>query len=100
MLNAILAMTILGAVMGFILYIASVKFYVPVDERLEKTVEMLPGLNCGACGYPGCSGMAEALVNGSIDHITCTVCKPEQKAKIVEYLNSEVGPDGKKLNIK
>ncbi len=100
MLNAIIVMVVLGAVMGLILYVASVKFYVPVDERLSKTIEMLPGLNCGACGYPGCSGMAEAMIEGKSNRLTCPVCKPEQRLAILDYLNNQAGPDGTKLNIK
>ena len=100
MLNAVIVMVILGAVMGLILYIASIKFAVPVDERLAKTIEMLPGLNCGACGYPGCSGMAEAMLDGSSPSLTCPVCKPEQRQAIINYLNSQPGPDGQKLNIR
>lgn len=100
MINALLVMLGLGAAMGLILYIASVAFYVKVDERTEKTTSMLPGYNCGGCGFPGCSGLAEALVNGQTDTVNCKPCKPEQRAAIVDYLNASEGPNGEKIKVK
>ena len=54
----------LGLVFGLVLAAASKVFYVEVDPRLEKLNECLPGANCGGCGYPGCSGYAEAVLSG------------------------------------
>ena len=100
MFNVILVMLVLGCVLGAILYIASVAFHVEVDEREGKVAEMLPGYNCGSCGYPGCSGLAAALVNKETDTVNCRPCKSEQRAKIVDYLNSTPGPDGETLKVK
>ena len=94
MLNAILMMTVVSALMGLILGIAGKVFYVQVDERTETVTGMLPGYNCGGCGYPGCSGLAAALVDKELAVISCKPCKAEQKAKIVEYLANTPGPDG------
>ena len=99
MLSAVV-MFVLGAAMGLILYIASKAFFVAVDERVEKTTSMLPGYNCGSCGYPGCSGLATALINGETNVVSCKPCKPDQRAAIVEYLNNSTGPNGEKLNVK
>ena len=41
-------------VIGFLLAVASRVFSVKKDERIEKITELLPGANCGACGYSGC----------------------------------------------
>ena len=100
MLNAILVMLGLGCAMGLILYVASVAFYVKPDERVEKTTAMLPGYNCGGCGFTGCSGLAEALVKGETNTVSCKPCKPEQRKEIVDYLNASEGPNGEKLNVK
>ncbi len=59
---AIIAMAVLGAVLGLILAYASKKFHVETDPRVDQVLEALPGANCGACGYPGCSAYAEAVV--------------------------------------
>ena len=54
----------LGLTFGLILALASKVFYVETDPRLDQLNECLPGANCGGCGYPGCSGYAEAVLNG------------------------------------
>ena len=51
----------IGAIIGLVLAFASNVFYVE-DPRFDLLVENLPGFNCGACGYAGCSGMAESLL--------------------------------------
>ena len=58
----VIIMAVLGAVLGLILAIASKKFHVEVDLRTEAVSEVLPGANCGACGYAGCAAYAEAIV--------------------------------------
>lgn len=101
MIEAILMMIILGAILGCGLGIADKFLKVEVDERVETVAGMLPGYNCGGCGFAGCSGMADALVNGEVTVVgTCKPCKPDSKAKIAEYLNSTPGPDGKTCNVK
>ena len=51
----------IGLVLGLVLAVAAIILHVPVDERVEAVTEVLPGANCGACGYSGCSGYAKAL---------------------------------------
>ncbi|HHT24173.1 MAG TPA: RnfABCDGE type electron transport complex subunit B [Clostridiaceae bacterium] len=63
-----------GIVLGIILAVFSKLMAVEVDEKEEKIREMLPGANCGACGYTGCDGYAQALASGDEDNIT--LCKP------------------------
>lgn len=54
----------LGLLSGLFLMISFKKFYVQEDPRVEMLLEALPGANCGACGYSGCVGYAEALAGG------------------------------------
>ena len=66
-MDILIAIGILGGLallFGLVLAGASKVFYVEVDPRLEKLNECLPGANCGGCGYPGCGGYAEAVLNG------------------------------------
>lgn len=86
MLKAVLMMLVLGGLVGGLLGIASVKFHVEEDHRAEEILAMLPGYNCGGCGYPGCSGMAAALAEGSGDIASCKPSKPDVKEKIKQYL--------------
>lgn len=100
MLNAILMMLVLGAILGAGLGIAAKFLSVPPDERVETVTGLLPGYNCGGCGYPGCSGMAEAMVSGDELTFKCKPCKAEQKTKIIDYLANTPGPDGNTVTIK
>ena len=52
----------LGGMFGAILAVAGRKLAVHTDPRIEEITNMLPGANCGSCGYPGCGGLAEAAV--------------------------------------
>lgn len=64
-----------GLVFGLLLAFASVIFKVEVDERIEKIEEILPGANCGACGYAGCSAYAHAVVEQNAPVDCCSVGK-------------------------
>ena len=90
-LIAVVMMLVLGALLGLGLGFADRFLKVEADERVEKVTSMLPGYNCGGCGYPGCSGMAEAMVTKevqtfmtttSLDHLTNL--PPDLKALVVE----------------
>lgn len=76
MINAILiAAAVLGGMgilFGLILSFADKKFAVPVDERVTLVREAVAGANCGACGYPGCDGYADAVVKGEASIKLCT----------------------------
>lgn len=61
---AVIALACLGAVCSVLLIVAAKYMSVPVDEKLTAVRECLPGANCGACGYAGCDGYAEALASG------------------------------------
>lgn len=100
MINAILMMFVTGIILGGILALASKVFKVEIDEREKWVTEHLPGYNCGSCGYPGCSGLASALVGKTTDVVSCRPSKPEKRQEIVDYLNSTPGPDGEVLKVK
>lgn len=73
MLIAVIALAGLALIAGFGLAIAARLFAVDTDPRIEIVEEALPGVNCGACGYPGCSGLAKAIVEGKADVGDCPV---------------------------
>lgn len=64
-LTSVLTLFGLGLAAAAILAVASRVFYVEEDPRVEAVVEALPGANCGGCGYAGCEGYAQAVVNDS-----------------------------------
>lgn len=86
MIKGLVLMLVLGAICGLILGIASKVFHVEVDHRVEEVTALLPGYNCGGCGFPGCVGMAEALVAGDAKVEACKPSKADQKDAIKKYL--------------
>ena len=77
MLAAVLSLTVLGAVLGVVLGVANRFLQVEGNPLVDEVLEMMPGSNCGQCGFPGCSGAASAVVDGSA---AATVCPPGGKA--------------------
>lgn len=69
----VLIFAAIGAVAGILLVIASKALFVKTDERVSQIVEALPGANCGACGYSGCEGYANAVAKGEA---LTNRCKP------------------------
>ncbi|MBR2571844.1 MAG: RnfABCDGE type electron transport complex subunit B [Clostridia bacterium] len=61
---ATVLMAALGLIFGGLLTMAEKKFHVEIDPRIEQVRSYCAGANCGACGYPGCDGFAEAVVKG------------------------------------
>ncbi|MEG1180625.1 MAG: RnfABCDGE type electron transport complex subunit B [Oscillospiraceae bacterium] len=72
-LTAILVVSCLGALASIILVIASKLLFVPTDERADTIAALLPGANCGACGFAGCSNYAAAVAKGEAEPNRCTV---------------------------
>ena len=99
MIKAIGVMLVVGALLGIMLAISAVAFAVKEDERVTTVTAMLPGYNCGSCGYPGCSGMANALINKETDKFLCKPCKADKAQEIIDYLANTPGPDGEVLKI-
>lgn len=93
----LIAVAVLGGialVSAVVLYVCSKKFAVYEDPRLGQVTALLPGANCGGCGYPGCSGMASALVKGadagSFDGLYCPVGGAEVMGQVADLLGMAV----------
>ena len=71
-LTPILIVGIIGLLAGVILAVASIVMAVPKDEKAEALEEILPGANCGACGFSGCSGYAAAMAKGEAKPGLCS----------------------------
>jgi len=82
----------IALVLAAILYVASKKFAVYEDPRIAQVGEVLPQANCGGCGYPGCSGFADACVKaGSLDGKFCPVGGQPVMAQIADILGLAAG---------
>lgn len=62
-----------GIVIGILLGIAAIVFKVEVNEQEVKIRELLPGNNCGGCGFAGCDALAKAISGGSASASACPV---------------------------
>ncbi len=87
----------LGLVFGLVLAAASKVFYVETDPRLDKLNECLPGANCGGCGYAGCSGYAEAVLNGEAEIGKCASGGNECAQAMGEIMGIKVGEVARKV---
>ena len=93
----LIAVIVLGGialVSAVVLYVCSKKFAVHEDPRLAQVSSLLPGANCGGCGYPGCSGMAAALVKGadagSLEGLFCPVGGASVMGQVADLLGMAV----------
>ena len=85
---AVLGIT--GVLMGLFLAYASKKFEVEVDPKVEAILAILPGVNCGACGYPGCSGYAAGVALEGAKMTLCAPGGPKVAAKIGDIMGVAV----------
>ncbi len=93
MLNDILwpaiALGGLGLLLGLGLAVASKVFAVKTDPNVEKVRDLLPGANCGGCGFPGCEGFAKAVAAGEIKPAACVALSADGLKAIAEALGVE-----------
>lgn len=103
-INAVIAVAVflaIGLVLGLLLAFANEKLAIKEDERTETLTELLPGYNCGACGYPSCNEMAKAILAGKVRNVSqCRPSRPAQREAIIEYLAGAPDADGKTVDIK
>ena len=62
LLYTVLTLCVLGILAALILYFVAQKFKVEEDPRIDEVEKMLPGANCGGCGFAGCRGLADAQI--------------------------------------
>ena len=83
----VVVLGITGILMGLFLAYASKKFEVEVDPKVEAILAVLPGANCGACGYPGCAGYASGV---ALEGAKMTLCAPGGP-KVIEKIGEIMG---------
>jgi Na+-translocating ferredoxin:NAD+ oxidoreductase RNF subunit RnfB len=86
-----------GLTFGVLIALANRKLKVWEDPRIDGVAELLPGANCGACGFPGCRGFAEACVAGSVKPAGCTVMSDDMRADVAAYLGVDAGEANKRV---
>ncbi|MEN2983484.1 MAG: RnfABCDGE type electron transport complex subunit B [Dictyoglomaceae bacterium] len=79
----------IGLVFGSTLAFAGKKFAVEIDPRLSEILKVLPGTNCGACGYPGCEGLAQAIIEGKAKSTGCVAGGEKVAKEVAKVLGLE-----------
>jgi electron transport complex protein RnfB len=92
---AVLTLAALCFVFATLLVVAHRLLHVDEDPRIESVQNMLPGTNCGACGFPGCLGLAQALAGGDALPGKCTVMSEDERDSVAEFLGVDAGAEEK-----
>ncbi len=87
---ALLVLGITGLLAAVLLYLVAQKFKVEEDPRIDEVQAVLPGANCGGCGFAGCRNMAEACCKAtSLEGLNCPVGGAEVMAQVSQILGME-----------
>ncbi len=87
LIYTVLTLCALGVLAAVLLYFVARKFKVEEDPRIDEVEKMLPGANCGGCGFAGCRAMAEALVvRDDISELFCPVGGGDTMKSVASYL--------------
>jgi electron transport complex protein RnfB len=90
---------VLGLTLGLVIGLVVKAFGVEPDERVEEIEGLLPGANCGACGFAGCGELARHLASGDAEPTACPGAAPEAIARIAEILGVAAGERTKQVAV-
>jgi Na+-translocating ferredoxin:NAD+ oxidoreductase RNF subunit RnfB len=88
-LGAVVSMGVMCFLFTFLLAVADKKLRVEEDPRVGAVFEALPGVNCGGCGFPGCSAFAEHVVAGDAPITGCAPGGQETAEQIAAIMGVE-----------
>lgn len=86
-----------GLTFGLLITVAHRKLWVWEDPRIDSVSELLPGSNCGACGFAGCRAFAEGLVSGEVQPAGCTVLSSADIDDVADFLGVEAGQANRRV---
>ena len=94
MIAAISTMFVMGICFGTLLGIASKRFHVETNPIIDELEEIMPGTNCGQCGFPGCRAAVEAVAAGEAPITLCPPGGGELITDLAERLQIEPDVNG------
>ncbi|MGM0675181.1 MAG: RnfABCDGE type electron transport complex subunit B, partial [Spirochaetota bacterium] len=94
-LQAALLMGVLGLLFAIFLGVANRKFHVETNPKIDEVEEVLPGVNCGGCGYPSCATYAEAIAENGEEIDLCVVGGEDTTRAVAEVMGVEVANEDK-----
>jgi RnfABCDGE-type electron transport complex B subunit len=86
-----------GTAFGALIALANARLRVAEDPRLDALSDILPGANCGACGFAGCRAFAEAVIQGKEVPATCTVMSEGEREDVADFLGIDVGAANRRV---
>jgi len=94
MTNAIIwtvaILTVLGVLLAMVLFLVAKKFHVEEDPRIDEVEKIMPGANCGGCGFAGCRAFAQSCVeSGNLEKNFCPVGGNDTMKKVAAVLGLE-----------
>ena len=93
-------LSVLGLLLALILFWVARKFRVEEDPRIDAVEKVLPGANCGGCGFAGCHAFADAAVKASdLDAQYCPVGGDEVMQKVASILGRTVAKKAPQLAV-
>lgn len=91
LIASIVALALLAIIFGLGLAYASDFCAVETDPKVEEINDVLPQVNCGACGYKGCTQYAEAVAKGEAEANLCVPGGDDVSRKVAAIMGVEVG---------
>lgn len=96
----IVILTVLGLLLALILFWVAKKFKVEEDPRIDEVEKVMPGANCGGCGFAGCRAFADAAVKApNLDNNFCPVGGNEVMKKVAAILGYEIAEKAPQLAV-
>jgi Na+-translocating ferredoxin:NAD+ oxidoreductase subunit B len=86
-----------GLTFGVLIAVVGRRMRVWEDPRVDGVNDLLPGANCGACGFPGCRAFAEAAVRGDAQPAGCTVMNADMRDEVAAYLGVDAGEASRRV---
>ncbi|MCL2708635.1 MAG: RnfABCDGE type electron transport complex subunit B [Defluviitaleaceae bacterium] len=84
---------VFGALLGF----SAKKFEVKDDPKISRVKELLPGVNCGNCGFPGCAAFAKSVVAGAASYKDCPAAGVEATKAIADLIGADADAANRKV---
>lgn len=97
---SIIVLGIIGIIAAILLFVAAKKFFVYEDPKIGEIEEVLPGANCGGCGFSGCHAFAVECANAkSLSGLNCTGLDASGMEKIAGITGLAAPPQQKKVAV-
>jgi len=87
--GAVVVLACLGVLFGLLLAYVARRFHVHEDPRIGEVHDLLPKVDCGACGFAGCRAYAEAVVKGEVGPSECVPGGAGTAKAVADYLGVE-----------